>query len=82
MNLNVKSAEAHRLARALADARGISITRAVTDAIRHDLARMGAPKADVDAILALGRDTARRIPRMLRDQDYDDQLYDEAGLPR
>ena len=37
MNLNIKSEEAHRLAVALAKAKGTTITEAVTEAVRKEL---------------------------------------------
>ncbi len=39
MSLNIKSTEAHRLARELAQLRGVSLTHVVTEALREKLDR-------------------------------------------
>jgi len=83
MSLNLKSDEAHRLARELADATGESMTAAVIKAMRERLERLrrGTHESRVERILAIGRDCAAhlgddRIP------DHGDFLYNEKGLPR
>lgn len=81
MALNIKSEEAHRLARRLADLTNRSMTQAVTDALREAVARR-APT------LQARRDLLERISRhaaalpVLDDRSPDDILgYDDRGLP-
>ncbi|HVA90992.1 MAG TPA: type II toxin-antitoxin system VapB family antitoxin [Chloroflexota bacterium] len=83
MSMNIKSDEAHRLARELADLTGESQTTAVTIALRERLERLVAEQpADLVArLLAIGRDCARRLPEPYRSIDHGDLLYDEQGLP-
>ncbi len=54
--LNIKNPEAHRLAKELARRRGVSLTAAVTDALREQLAREAQPEgpsASVDDVMRL-----------------------------
>ena len=91
MQLNIKHPDAYRLARAIADATGTSLTDAVVTALRHENERLESDqrrRAD---------DIAERMARIREIQDYvahtlspedrarildDDLLYDENGLPR
>ena len=82
MNINIKSAEAHRRAVELAKKTGDSITGAVTKAIKAELRKLqdkDKRRAQLDSI------SARTAP-ILRDEpgsaDIDALLYDEMGLPR
>lgn len=82
MNLNIKSAEAHRLAVELARATSDSITGAVTKAIRAELKRLESldqKRARIDAILEQTSKAMRGGPRSA---DIDALLYDEMGLPK
>jgi len=82
MNLNIKSAETHRLAVELARETGDSITGAVTKAIRAELKRLedkDAKRARIDAIIAYTSKVARDGPGSA---DIDALLYDEMGLPK
>ena len=84
MGLNIKSEEAHRLARELASLTGESLTAAVTVAVRERLNRV---RGDHDTglaerLLAIGRDAAKRLKEPYRSADHADLLYDENGLPR
>lgn len=84
MALNIKNAEAHRLAQELADATGASLTEAVTEAIRLRLAgvraasdgdRLDAEVAEIQAFVASLPDRdARSAEEILG--------YDAFGLPR
>ena len=83
MALNIKSPEADRLARELAERTGESITEAVTKAIEERLARCRSearPKRA--AVLRAIRERAARLPT--RDPSADDVLvdYDDDGLFR
>lgn len=84
MSLNIKSDEAHELARKLADATGESMTAAVIKAMRERLGRLKAESESdfVQRILAIGRDCAAHMSEEARAADYDDFLYGEDGLPR
>jgi antitoxin VapB len=84
MSMNIKSEEAHRLARELARLTGESQTAAVTIALRERLERLqGDQHADLAArLLAIGRDCAARLPEPYRSIDHGVLLYDELGLPR
>jgi len=83
MGMNIKSAEAHRLARELAAETGESVTAAVTLAVRERLERVRRERqADrvAERLLAIGRDCARLLqgPPI----DHAELLYDERGLPK
>ena len=84
MSLNIKSEEAHRLARELARLTSESMTTAVTEAIRERLDRLrrAEPAGLADRLLAIGRDCAARLKEPYRSTDHGDLLYDERGLPR
>ena len=82
MNLNIKSEEAHRLAVALAKAKGTTITEAVTEAVRKELEwslRRTNLARDIKAITAKMRPFADSIPAS---HEMGDFLYDEMGLPK
>ena len=82
MNLNIKSAETHRLAVELAQATGDSITGAVTKAIRAELRRLeniDKKRAEIEAIL---EQTAKAMRGGPGSADVDALLYDEMGLPK
>ncbi len=86
MSLNIKSAEAHELTRELARLTGESLTQAVTAAVKERLDRVRSERAHAraraDALLAIGRDTARRLAAPVRGLNHGELLYDERGLPR
>lgn len=84
MALSIKSGEAERLARELAEATGESLTEAVTKALRERLERQAQPRRGrrlAEEILAIGARCAR-LP--LLDDRSDEAIlgYDDAGLPR
>jgi antitoxin VapB len=82
MSLNIKDPEAHRLAHAIAQATGQSMTRVVTDALRERFAgierRNG--KASIDELLAIADRAAANLKQPY--VDHADLLYDENGLPK
>jgi antitoxin VapB len=84
--MNIKNAEAQALAKELADLTGETMTEAVIVALRERLAEVRSReehvRARTEAIMAIGREVASRIPPELRDKDWDAELYDERGLPR
>jgi len=84
--MNIKNAEAQALAKELANLTGETVTQAVIVALRERLAQVRSREEHVrertEAIMAIGREVAPRIPPELRDKDWDSELYDERGLPR
>ena len=83
-SLNLKSDEAYKLARELADRTGESMTAAVIQALRERLERLTRESKEdfVERILAIGRDCAAHMTEEERSRNPDDLLYDERGLPR
>ena len=84
MSLNIKNAEAHRLAAELAKETGESMRTAVTTAVRERLPRVrgGRSQAVAEHLLALRRDCAAHLSEAARSVDHGALLYDERGLPR
>ena len=82
VSLNVKDPEAHRLAQAIAQATGQSMTRVVTDALRERLAGIERRKsrAGIGELLAIADRAAVHVPSAYA--DHGALLYDENGLPR
>ncbi len=82
MSLNIKDPEAHRLARAIAQATGESMTRVVTEALREQLAKIERHrgKASVEDLLAIADRAASHLKRPY--VDHAEMLYDEHGLPK
>ena len=86
VSLNIKNEETHQLARKLAERTGESLTEAVTIAIKERLARTGSTdeqiEARIEALMAIARDVADRMPAGFRAVDHGEMLYDEYGLPK
>jgi antitoxin VapB len=82
VSLNVKDPEAHRLARAIAQATGQSMTRVVTEALRECYARIerNKRKASVAELLAIADRAAVHVKRSYI--EHGELLYDENGLPK
>jgi antitoxin VapB len=82
MSLNIKDPEAHKLAMAIAQATGQSMTRVVTDALRERLARIerAKGKASVEELLAIADRAAAHVQRPY--VDHAELLYDDNGLPK
>jgi antitoxin VapB len=83
MSLNIKSAEAHALARRLAEETGETLTRAVTVALRERLQRLertDEPEAKARDLLRIGRRCADSLVK--RPVDSGEWLYDEHGAPK
>ena len=81
-SLKIKDPEAHRLAQAIADETGESLTRAVTDALRERYERLH--RGDPEALAADIRAIADRAASHIRKPyiDHAEYLYDEHGLPK
>jgi antitoxin VapB len=82
-SLNIKNAEAHQLARALADETGESMTDVVTEALREKLDRVRS-RNKRDAMLRAMREISARTAELLKGPpiDHAEMLYDENGLPK
>jgi antitoxin VapB len=85
MSLNIKNAEAHKLATQLARLTGESLTEAVTQAVRERIDRVRRQKADglADRLMKIGKECSARLKDPYRTVEHGDLLYDEeTGLPR
>jgi antitoxin VapB len=87
MNLNIKNPETYRLVKELADLTGESMTAAVTEAVQEKLERIRAERADdvearVQRMLELAAEIRDSAPPGYFDQDFDELLYDDKGLPK
>ena len=87
MSMNIKNEKTHRLAKELAMEMGVSLTAAVTEAVEQKLATLRAAQADdpearAQRILELAAEMRSRAPAGYFDQDFDELLYDDMGLPR
>ncbi len=82
MSLNIKDPEAHRLAQAVADATGQSMTRVVIQALqdRWEKIERSKGKASLDELLAIADRAAAQLKGPHR--DHVEVLYDENGLSR
>jgi antitoxin VapB len=82
MSLNVKDPEAHRLAAAISQETGETITRVVIEALRERYERLqsGRAKAPVEELLAIAKRAAAHIKGPYL--DHAEFLYDEHGLPK
>ena len=82
MTLNIKDPEAHKLAQALAQETGETMTHAVTEALRERLARVrraGSKQASVQDLLAIGKRCAASLKGV--PIDHGKLLYNDRGLP-
>ena len=85
MGMNIKSAEAHRLAAELSRLRGVSITQAVTEAIRQELERENRRcrrQGLAESLLEIGRRCAAHLKEPVASDDHAGILYDDSGLPK
>lgn len=82
MSLNIKDPEAHRLAQAIAQSTGQSMTRVVMDALRERYEKIERLKgrASVEEILAIADRVASQIKKPYA--PHGELLYDENGLPK
>jgi antitoxin VapB len=82
MSLNVKDPEAHRLAQAIAQETGETLTRAVTEALRERYERLH--KRDTETLAADIPAIADRSAAHIKGPylDHAEYLYDERGLPK
>jgi antitoxin VapB len=82
MSLNIKDPEAHRLAQAIAQITGETMTRVVTEALRERYER--TRRVDAEALAADIRAIAKRAAAHIQHPylDHAQLLYDERGLPK
>ncbi|MEX2263955.1 MAG: type II toxin-antitoxin system VapB family antitoxin [Bryobacteraceae bacterium] len=82
MNLTIKDPEAHRLARAIAQATGETMTRVVTEALRERYERLQSRrrKAPGEELLAIAKRASDQVKRPYL--DHAKLLYDRRGLPK
>ncbi len=81
VQLNIKSEEAYELASKIAEAEGISLTQAVTDALRMR-EREVSKEARLAKVMELCREARALMSPELLALDMDEYLYDEYGLPK
>ena len=83
--LNIKDPETVRLARALAEAKGSSVTSAIKAALeRETQAREAEIESKIAAIMKISEDFRRNMPEQWRgktSKEIMDEIYDEDGLP-
>ncbi len=85
MPLSIKDPEADRLARAVAQRTGETITQAVIKALRERLAREERKQQDIEAVVEDAMEIARHCALLpLLDQRSLDEIlgYDRNGLPQ
>jgi len=82
MSLNVKDPEAHRLAQAIADETGESLTHAVTESLRQRFERLR--QKNHEALAAEIRKISKRAAAHIKRPylDHAEYLYDDRGLPK
>jgi antitoxin VapB len=80
--LNIKDPEAHRLAAAIAQETGETMTHVVTEALRERFERLPSrqQKASLEELRAIAHGIAGLIKSPI--VDHADFLYDERGLPK
>ena len=83
-SMNIKNAAAHRIATELSRLRGVSVTQAVADAVRHELEREKRRRRKqglAAELVGIGRRCAAHLRQPTSSADHS-LLYDGAGLPR
>jgi hypothetical protein len=86
MGLNIKNAETEQLIRQLADKLDMSLTAAVTDAVRARLGVLEQEQSGIEAeaqrLLDMWGELGDKLGKDYLSQDFDALLYDERGLPK
>lgn len=82
MSLNVKDPEAHRLAQAIAEETGDSLTKVVIGSLRerHERIEKRKGKASLAELMAIAARVSRSVKRPY--VEHGELLYDEYGLPK
>ena len=76
--INIKNEETARLTVELAKKTGLSLTQAITVAVKEKLARLNHSPDGEEELMALALDTSKRLIGL---DDHAKLLYDERGLP-
>ena len=85
MGLNIKRKDTQQLVQKLAKLTGESMTEAVTRAVRERIERLDRKKGLTESWKEIAQDTAKRFKepyRSMTQEQLDDLLYDEDGLPK
>ena len=82
MNLNIKSEEAHRLAVALAKAKGTTITEAVTEAVRKELEWSLRRTNLARDLRKMAEKSGALFQEPWKSMEHGELLYDEFGMPK
>lgn len=91
MGLNIKNAETYELVKQLAVLKGLSMTSAVTVAVRKEIESEKAireqhaqqsPTKRSDCLQAFARKYSKRVKDPIHSWDVDALLYGEDGLPK
>jgi hypothetical protein len=85
MALNIKNSATEDKIRKLAAEMGVSLTEAVDRAVGEklwSLTREDLVQRDVEALLRIARESAKRFTEADKTFDWDSHLYDENGLPK
>jgi antitoxin VapB len=86
VSLNIKNEETVRLVKELAGKLDVSLTAAITDAVRARLDQVRTervePAFDVEAVLEMLGELGDRLGHEYLSQDFDALLYDDMGLPK
>ena len=82
MPLNIKDEKTYALARQLADETGVSLTRAVHDALEEKLKRVALAKKPANLADHLNEIALRAAARPVGTIMTIEDLYDENGLPK
>lgn len=81
MGMNIKNEEAHRLAAQVASIYDVTLTEAVTVALRERLAR-ATVEDRLERLRILAHEVSARMPKEMTRESVDSTLYNELGLPR
>ena len=85
MSLNIKNERVSTLAAQVVALTGKSITDAVGEALEARLAELDPRKKRAgmaERLMEIGRECAARAPKDWLTHDFDEDLYNEQGLPR
>ena len=85
MALNIKNPEVHAVATELAQIRKVSLTQAVLEAVRHELAREKNRRRKTrlgEQLMEIGKRCAAHVGGRVSSKDHAAMLYDSRGLPR
>ena len=91
MNLNIKNSETYELVKELAGLQGLSLTSAVTLAVRKEIEREKASRELTaqptkvkrsDLLQAFAREYSKRVKNPIHSWEIDALLYGEDGLPK